>query len=66
METGESITDYISILRINKSIEYIINTNLKAYEIAEKVGIRDPHYFSICFKKYTGNSINEYKKSINA
>jgi two-component system response regulator YesN len=64
-ETGESITDYILKLRINKSIEYITSTNLKAYEIAEKVGISDPHYFSICFKKYTGKSVNEYKKAIN-
>lgn len=65
VETGDSITEYISKLRINKSIEYITGTNLKVYEIAEKVGISDPHYFSICFKKYTGKSVNEYKKSIN-
>lgn len=62
-ETGESTVDYISKLRINKSIEYMATTNLKAYEIAEKVGINDSHYFSICFKKYTGQSVNEYKKS---
>lgn len=64
VETKESIVDYISKLRINKSIEYIANTNLKAYEIAEKVGINDPHYFSICFKKYTGKSVNEFKKTV--
>jgi len=62
-EMEESITEYITRLRINKSILYINNTNLKVYEIAEKVGIKDAHYFSICFKKYTGKSINEYRKS---
>ena len=61
-EMEESITEYVTKLRINKSILYINNTNLKAYEIAEKVGIKDAHYFSICFKKYTGKSINEYRK----
>jgi two-component system response regulator YesN len=66
VETKESIVDYISKLRINKSIEYIANTNLKAYEIAEKVGINDPHYFSICFKKYTGKSVNEFKKTVGS
>jgi YesN/AraC family two-component response regulator len=61
----ENITDYIMKLRMRKAIEYIKNTNYKAYEIADKIGISDPHYFSICFKKFTGKSINEYKKSSN-
>ncbi|MBC8062010.1 MAG: response regulator [Clostridiaceae bacterium] len=63
-ETGENFVDYIMKLRITKSIEYLKGTNLKAYEIGEKVGISDAHYFSICFKKYIGKSINEYKKGL--
>lgn len=61
-EARENITDYILQLRIKRSIEYLKNTNLKAYEIAEKVGISDSHYFSILFKKQVGKSIQEYKK----
>lgn len=61
-ETNKNITDYITGLRIERSLEYLNSTNLKAYEIAEKVGISDSHYFSICFKKYTGKSIQKYKK----
>lgn len=61
-EMDEGITEYITKLRIDKSIEYINNTDLKAYAIAERIGISDPHYFSICFKKYTGKSINEFRK----
>jgi len=61
-EMNENITDYILHLRISRSIEYLSSTNLKAYEIAEKVGINDSHYFSILFKKYVGKSIQEYKK----
>lgn len=63
-ETGENVIDFIMKLRIKMSIEYLNNTNLKAYEIAELVGISDAHYFSICFKKYTGKSIQEFKKII--
>ena len=37
-------------------------TGLKAYEIAEEVGIKDPHYFSVCFKKYTGKSVSQYRQ----
>lgn len=36
-------------------------TSMKAYEIAEQVGIKDAHYFSICFKKYVGVTVKEYK-----
>lgn len=61
-EIHENITDYITKLRINRSIEFLNSTNLKAYEIAEKVGINDSHYFSILFKKQTGKSIQEFKK----
>lgn len=61
-EIHENITDYIIKLRINRSIEFLNSTNLKAYEIAEKVGINDSHYFSILFKKQTGKSIQEFKK----
>ncbi len=61
-ETNKNVTDYITGLRIGKSLDYLNNTNLKAYEIAEKIGINDSHYFSICFKKYIGKSIQEYKR----
>lgn len=61
-ETGENITDCIMRLRIQKSTYYLKNTDFLAYEIGEKVGIPDPNYFSTCFKKYTGESISEYRK----
>lgn len=61
-EIRKNISDYILQTRINHSIEYLNSTNLKAYEIAEKVGINDSHYFSTLFKKYVGKSIQEYRK----
>jgi two-component system response regulator YesN len=45
------------------AVSLLGQTDLKAYEIAERIGIQDPHYFSICFKKYTGMSVNDYRKS---
>jgi len=62
-EVGESLIEYITRKRIEQSIILLNTTDLKAYEIAEQVGIGDPHYFSICFKKQVGITVKEYKKS---
>ena len=35
---------------------------MKNYEIAEKVGFSDPHYFGISFKKMTGYTPTEYAR----
>ena len=35
---------------------------MKAYEIAEQVGIKDAHYFSICFKRHFELTPSEFKK----
>lgn len=61
-DTNENVTNYILKIRIRQSLDYLNNTTLKAYEIAEKVGFSDPHYFSILFKKQMGESIQEYKR----
>ena len=60
-ETGENLIEYITRKRIEKSMQLVDETPLKAYEIAERVGIKDAHYFSICFKKYVGVTVKEYK-----
>lgn len=62
-QMGEPLISYITRKRIERSIELLNTTDLKVYEIAQMVGIRDPHYFSICFKKQMGITVNEYKKS---
>ena len=42
--------------------ELLENTTMKNYEIAEKVGFSDPHYFGISFKKMTGCTPTEYAR----
>lgn len=61
-ETGKTLTDYIMQLRIVQSTEYLRNTDLKAYEVAEKTGFNDCHYFSLCFKKCMGKTVQEYRR----
>lgn len=60
-EMGDSMIEYITKKRIAQSIHLLNTTDLKAYEIAEQVGFRDSHYFSICFKKQVGVTVKEYK-----
>ena len=47
---------------MRKAIELIKNSNQKYYLIAEQVGFKEPQYFSIVFKKYTGMSPSDYKQ----
>lgn len=61
-EKGENFTKYLLKIRMEKAMEILKRTNMKAYQVAEEVGIKDPYYFSNCFKKFTGLSVNEYLK----
>jgi len=55
-QTGESFTDYVNRIRMEKARELLLTLDLKTYEIAEKVGIPDEAYFSKLFKKFNGIS----------
>lgn len=61
-EMEVNLMEYLVKLRIDKAMLLLNNTDLKAYEIGEKVGISDSSYFSTCFKRYAGVSVSEYKK----
>ena len=58
---GMSFVEYVSRKRIDASKKLLKETNLKVYEVAEKIGFKDAHYFCICFKKQTGQTIKEYR-----
>jgi two-component system response regulator YesN len=47
---------------MDRAKQLLRETSLKNYEIAEKVGFSDPHYFSIAFKKSTGLTPKEYSR----
>lgn len=60
--TGETFVEVLTRVRMEKARELLENTTLKNYEIAEKVGFSDPHYFGISFKKMTGKTPTEYAR----
>lgn len=60
-ECGETITEYITRVRIEKAKELLRLSNHYIYQVSEATGFNDPAYFSTIFKKYTGFSPKEYK-----
>ena len=63
-ETGMTYSAYVKDYRITKAKELLISTNLKLYEIADKVGYQDPKYFSKVFREVTGQLPAEYRRTI--
>lgn len=62
-EIGENFSTYIRNYRLAKAKELLIGTQLKQYEISEKVGYTDAKYFARVFKECVGLSPAEYRKS---
>lgn len=52
--TGESFTNYVNKYRIEKAKHLLSNSSLKVYEVAQRVGFTDYHYFLKIYKKITG------------
>ncbi|WP_069998005.1 response regulator [Cellulosilyticum sp. I15G10I2] len=61
-ELGKNFVEYLSEVRIEKAKELLKDNKYKTYEIAELVGIQDPHYFSKIFKKYVNMTPTEYRE----
>lgn len=63
--TGKKYVELQSDIRLRKLLEMIHTTNMKDYDIGNMIGIQDPHYLSIWFKKMMGSSITEYRKCVS-
>ena len=60
--TGETFGAYVEKVRMQKACELLKETDLKVYEIAERVGYKNVDYFHIKFRKNVGMSPAEYRK----
>ena len=58
---GQTFTEYLIYLRLNKAKELLRRTDHKSSQIAFEVGYNDAHYFSYIFKKNTGMTPSEYR-----
>ena len=64
-ETGKTFIEYLTDYRMERAVEFLLNTNDKTYLIAEKAGYSDPNYFSYVFKKKYGTSPSKYRTGEN-
>lgn len=62
-ETSYNFTKIVCTVRMMKAAELLSTTNLKVYEICERIGMGDQRYFGQLFAKTFGQSPLEYRKS---
>jgi two-component system response regulator YesN len=62
-KVGKSIIEYLTEIRMEEAIKLLLHSDLKTYQIAERVGYNDAAYFSNQYKKYTGATPQEYRNS---
>jgi len=60
-QTGQTFTEYLIYLRLNKAKEMLKTTTIKSSHIARESGYNDSHYFSYIFKKNVGMTPSEYR-----
>ncbi|MDR2185800.1 MAG: response regulator [Treponema sp.] len=58
---NKTFVEELTAIRLAKAMELLRTTDLMTYEIAGRIGYRDAHYFSLCFRKYTGLTATEYR-----
>jgi len=62
--TGFNFVEYLNILRIKEAQRLLTNSNFKVIKVAEEVGFGSISHFARVFKKVTGFSPLNYKKSL--
>lgn len=60
---NQSYTDILRTLRLNRAVEYLINTSMKISEIADAVGYDSVDHFTRTFRHIYGMPPTEYRQS---
>lgn len=61
--SGITVNDYITSVRLERIKWLLKNTNKKLYEIGEEVGIPDANYLNTVFRRKLGISPTQYRKN---
>ncbi len=63
---GYSVIDYFTKMKINEAKKLIRGGKYNFFEISEMLMFTNSHYFSTIFKKQTGMTPTQYKKSLKS
>lgn len=61
-ETGQSYKSSLTDVRMKAAVELLLSSDLRLYEISEKVGYNNVRNFTQAFTKKYGVSPGEYRK----
>lgn len=61
-ETGETLFEYLTKVRIEQAKHLLRNPQNKLYEVCYAVGYTDPSHFSKLFKKITGSTPSAFRE----
>lgn len=62
-ETGQTINEFLTQVRVEKAKELLRDPKNKFYDICYAIGYTDPSYFTKLFKKITGVTPSAYRDS---
>ncbi|MGG4460796.1 response regulator [Brevibacillus porteri] len=60
--SGESFSNYVRRLRLNKAKELLVHSDLKVYEISDQVGFDNVKHFTRIFKDTEGITALEFRR----
>jgi AraC-like DNA-binding protein len=61
--TGYGPMQYLARVRVEAAKGLLRDSSLPVHEVAQAVGFTDPYYFARVFKRQTGLSAQEYRRS---
>jgi len=62
--TGVTFTEYLSLVRISKAKNLLLNPNLRISEIAFEIGFQSLTHFNRVFRKIVGQSPTDYRAKL--
>ena len=61
---GQSFFDILGAMRVERAKELLMDSSLKIYAVAERVGYSDVAHFSKSFKRFAGMTPGEYRDGL--
>lgn len=61
-EMGISFVDYVNQQKVRAAEKLLLHTDLRIGEIAAEIGVDNPNYFSVLFKKVWGESPQAFRR----